>query len=699
MSSPKGRFAALMDSSDSDDDADNSNNETNSDTMIAEASGDAAQTVEVPNYEDLSMQRTDEETVLTAIYGPDFVRQAGAWGQPKLIVQVRPPDLEPEHIGCSLRLSTTIPKQYPYVVPKISLEEVQGLSKDSQTSLMSMLQERAKDLADTGQVMVCELVQIAEDFLLQHNVDPTFSAWDQEEARKARKLAEREAMETERRTKLGLLNTNDDSEAKGSSSRLMLSPEHSRTTITPRGTRDDFPSVAINEIEQELARQREALKEAQKRRAENNGEMFLKRKSSAESANANQRHDDDLDDDDDDFDEEDEDAGPTMHGSSRYQNDFIELGVLGAGGGGQVCLARNRLDRRQYAVKKVPLLSESTRFGKAQNKKLLREVVTISRMSSSSHPNIVRYYQAWVEGEVVETIQEEEAHDEGVDNTKHTAEDLLKGNMDSDEVGDGWWATSPDRQSRSSSSSSDYSSQTGNSSTSWSDEETNGQAGAGLSDARKDFGFNDQTYQDLFKKKRVTAASQDGDSQEDWDESSVKIASDSKHPILYIQMEYCPATIRHMIDKNQLIEMSEAEVWRLIRQIVEALKYIHARGIIHRDLKPGNIFVDSSGNIKLGDFGTCSVLTSIFACRNINLIFWKLSVGLATKRLKKPQITLTSNEYSEANDIYEAIEDFSALLGEISKSSEAALSRSAADESLTGGGKRFSCLPLGLSSC
>jgi eukaryotic translation initiation factor 2-alpha kinase 4 len=632
MSSPKGRFAALMDSSDSEDSnvsSDAANNHSNDRNALQQQQ---QQQVDVPNYEDLSMQRTDEETVLTAIYGSDFVRQSGPWGQPKFAVQVRPPDLEAKHIGCSVVLSTTIPKQYPYVVPKIALEQVRGLSKDLQATLMDMLHDRAKELAETGQVMVCELVQIAEDFLLQNNVDPTLSAWDQENARKAREEAEKEAMEKARRNKLGLLDTNnDDSEIHGSRSRLMQSsPEHSRTT-TPHGTRDDFQPVAMTEIERELARQREALDEARRRRVEkNNGGMLMERKSSGGTAAANQLEDD-SDDQDDDFDE-DEEAAPVMHGSSRYQNDFIELGVLGAGGGGQVCLARNRLDRRQYAVKKVPLLSEKTKFGKAQNKKLLREVVTISRMSSSSHPNIVRYYQAWVEGEEdndSDAIEEEIGDNDGADITQHTAEDLLKENLDSDEVEGGWWATSPDRRSRSSSSSDDDSSQ---SSSSWSEEETDGQGGSGVSDLGKDFGFNDQTYQDLFRKKQQTSSSKDeGQEEEDWDESSVKVFSDNKHPILYIQMEYCPATIRHMIDKNELTDREEAEVWRLIRQTVEALKYIHARGIIHRDLKPGNIFVDSSDNVKLGDFGTwcalrhfmnidttCHITLIILTCRSCN---------------------------------------------------------------------------------
>jgi serine/threonine protein kinase len=36
-------------------------------------------------------------------------------------------------------------------------------------------------------------------------------------------------------------------------------------------------------------------------------------------------------------------------------------------------------------------------------------------------------------------------------------------------------------------------------------------------------------------------------------------------------------------------------VWKLARQILEALDYMHAKGVIHRDIKPPNIFLDSDG--------------------------------------------------------------------------------------------------------
>ncbi|KAM3398327.1 eIF-2-alpha kinase GCN2 isoform X1 [Capsicum galapagoense] len=194
--------------------------------------------------------------------------------------------------------------------------------------------------------------------------------------------------------------------------------------------------------------------------------------------------------------------------NSRYLNDFEELQPLGQGGFGHVVLCKNKLDGRQYAMKKIRLKDKILPL----NDRILREVATLSRLQ---HQHVVRYYQAWYETGITVSCDDSSCGSRTVVSSSFT---FVDGSM-SNQLG-----------------------------------------------------------------------------QENKLESTY----------LYIQMEYCPRTLRQMFESYSHLDKELA--WHLFRQIVEGLTHIHGQGIIHRDLTPNNIFFDARNDIKIGDFGLAKFL-------------------------------------------------------------------------------------------
>lgn len=67
-------------------------------------------------------------------------------------------------------------------------------------------------------------------------------------------------------------------------------------------------------------------------------------------------------------------------------------------------------------------------------------------------------------------------------------------------------------------------------------------------------------------------------------------------------LDYCPGgDLAFHLNKRQIFDEKEARFY--IAEVILAMEYIHSLNIIYRDLKPENILIDSTGHVKLADFG------------------------------------------------------------------------------------------------
>ncbi|KAF2205134.1 kinase-like protein [Delitschia confertaspora ATCC 74209] len=253
---------------------------------------------------------------------------------------------------------------------------------------------------------------------------------------------------------------------------------------------------------------------------------------------------------------------------SRYANEWVEAGRLGKGGYGEVVKARNKVDGRIYAIKKIKQKSPSALT------EVLSEVMLLSRLN---HPYVVRYYTAWPEEEF------------GAGETEDDSSVTWTGDYSNVSPGD----TGDDIEFGRSTGGLDFISSSGLPKIEFegdSDEDEDDYDDGAIvfgEDTDEDDETESVSHRSPLRKRRTNSSSH---------------PTRSVKTILYIQMEFCEKqTLRDLIRRGLYDDPDE--YWRLFRQILEGLAHIHSHGIIHRDLKPDNIFIDVAKIPKIGDFG------------------------------------------------------------------------------------------------
>ena len=77
----------------------------------------------------------------------------------------------------------------------------------------------------------------------------------------------------------------------------------------------------------------------------------------------------------------------------------------------------------------------------------------------------------------------------------------------------------------------------------------------------------------------------------------------------YILLELCQnQSLNEMIKRRKCLTEPESKFY--LKQLFESVQYMHKANVIHRDLKLGNIFLDKNLNVKVGDFGLATRLST-----------------------------------------------------------------------------------------
>ncbi|OMJ81345.1 hypothetical protein SteCoe_18197 [Stentor coeruleus] len=123
---------------------------------------------------------------------------------------------------------------------------------------------------------------------------------------------------------------------------------------------------------------------------------------------------------------------------------------------------------------------------------------------------------------------------------------------------------------------------------------------------------------------------------------------------VYLLFEYMEHDLEGLLNMAKpRIEFTIPHLKSYMKQMLQAIEYLHSKKIVHRDIKCANLLVNNQGQVKLGDFGLARTISGnpqeTYTNRVITLWY------------RPPELLLGANQYSFEVDMWSA----GCIIGEI----------------------------------
>ncbi|VDM98144.1 unnamed protein product [Thelazia callipaeda] len=355
--------------------------------------------------------------------------------------------------------------------------------------------------------------------------------------------------------------------------------------------------------------------------------------------------------------------------SSKFLEDFSPEKWLGRGGYGVVFSCRNRLDDRNYAVKRIAVSNTSSAIEHVK-----REARAMARLE---HPGIIRYFHTWMEKppsgwqqakdkEILKNIRSiADSEDESMVLTVESNQEINQARNPTEELSFSEKLSKlhlktflMDKDGASTGDTKDIS---------W----MNSTNGTGVEASTESESSTDSDSNLLVHQITAVAADSDDSSYivfaHSENSSSSPVVEKSKlqkngtpntldPPVVLVArcFKLCQELTLHSWLLNNKKDREINQMRRWLAELVCAIDYIHSQGLIHRDLKPQNIFFSADNCLKIGDLGLATNYISAKQttdCEENDIANIPHTSNVGTRLYMSPE-QLMAKPYNEKVDVF-----------------------------------------------